>query len=64
LTYDFTYALTDGNSGAVISAGKVTAIDGPHAAQMLAKKLAEELAKARLEQPAQANRQEAPRPQP
>jgi S1-C subfamily serine protease len=62
-TYDFTYSLSDGHSGIVLATGKVTAIDGSHAAQGMARKLAEELARARAEIAAQANRQEAPRAQ-
>jgi hypothetical protein len=58
-TYDFTYAVSDSHSGIVLATGKVTAIDGPHAAQGIAKKLVQELEKARAVNAALANRQEA-----
>jgi len=58
-TYDFTYSVSDSHSGIVLATGKVTAIDGPHAAQGIAKKLVQELEKARAVNAAQANRQEA-----
>jgi len=47
LTYDFTYSVADGRTGAIVATGKVTAIDGPHAAPDMAKKLVLELEKAR-----------------
>jgi hypothetical protein len=59
-TYDFTYSVSDSHSGIVLATGKVTAIDGPHAAQGIAKKIVLELEKARALQAAQANREEAP----
>ncbi len=58
-TYDFTYAVSDSHSGIVLATGKVTALDGPHAAQGIAKKLVQELEKARAVIASQANRQEA-----
>lgn len=58
-TYDFTYSLSDSHTGIVLATGKVTALDGPHAAPGIAKKLVEELEKARASQAAPANPQEA-----
>jgi len=58
-TYDFTYSVSDSHSGIVFVTGKVTAIDGPHAAQGISKKLVEELQKARASHPSQANQAEA-----
>ncbi len=58
-TYDFTYSVSDAHTGLVLATGKVTAIDGPHAAQGIAKKVVLELEKARAVQAAQANQQEA-----
>jgi hypothetical protein len=57
-TYDFTYTLSDARSGVVLSTGKVTAIDGPHAAQGIARNLVQELAEARAEVAAQSKAQE------
>lgn len=51
-TYTFTYKLTNRNTGAVIATGKVTAFDGNAAAPKLAKKIVEEIKKARGETPA------------
>ena len=59
LTYDFTYSMSDTRSGLVLATGKVTAIDGPHAAEAIAKELVQEMQKARAGQEAQANQQEA-----
>jgi hypothetical protein len=59
-TYDFTYSVSDSHTGIVVATGKVTAIDGPHAAQGIAEKLVREFEKGRaLQQAAQANGQEA-----
>jgi hypothetical protein len=55
-TYDFTYSLSDGHSGVVLATGKVTAIDGPRAAQRIATKLVQDLERARVMVPAQVNR--------
>lgn len=59
LTYDFTYSMSDTRSGLVLATGKVIAIDGPHAAEAIAKELVQEVQKARTGQEAQANQQEA-----
>jgi len=59
LTYDFTYSMSDTRSGLVLATGKVIAIDGPHAAEAIAKELVQEVQKARAGQEAQANQQEA-----
>jgi hypothetical protein len=56
-TYDFTYSVADSRSGAIVATGKVTAIDGPHAAQGIARKIVQELEKARAVQAAQVGRQ-------
>jgi hypothetical protein len=61
-TYDFTFSVSDSHSGIVLSTGKVTAIDGPHAAKGIARKFVQELERSRAEQ-AQGNRQEAVRAQ-
>ena len=58
-TYDFTYSVSDSHTGVVVATGKVTAIDGPHAAQGIARKLIQEFEKARTLQGAQANPEEA-----
>ena len=58
-TYDFTYSVSDSHAGIVLATGKVTAIDGPHAAQGIARKLVQELEKARAVHAAQASRQAA-----
>jgi hypothetical protein len=58
-TYDFTYSVSDAHTGLVLTTGKVTAIDGPHAAQGIATKLVQELEKARALQAAQENGQGA-----
>jgi S1-C subfamily serine protease len=42
-TYDFTYSVTSAPTGVVLVTGKITAIDGPHAAQGIAQRLVEEL---------------------
>jgi hypothetical protein len=52
-TYDFTYSVTDSHSGTVVATGKVTAIDGPHAAQGIGRKVLQELEKARAVQATQ-----------
>jgi len=59
LTYDFTYTVSDSHSGSVLAMGKVTAIDGPHAAHEISKKLVQELQKSRASHPSQANQAEA-----
>jgi hypothetical protein len=58
-TYDFTYSIKDSRTGTVLATGKVTAIDGPHAARGIAKKVVQELEKARAVQATQAIRQGA-----
>jgi len=62
-TWDFTYTLSDTHTGTVLATGKVTAIDGSHAAPGIARRLVLELEKARQEQAAQANRPEVTRAQ-
>ena len=59
-TYDFTFAVSDAHSGTILVTGKVTAIDGPHAREGIAKNLVRELEKARVVQQAPANLPEAP----
>jgi len=54
-TYDFTYSLSDGRSGSVIGTGKVTAIDGAHAAPGIAKLFVQDVEQARTRQEAQPN---------
>ncbi len=56
-TYDFTYSVADSRTGAIVATGKVTAIDGPHAAQGIARKIVQEVEKARAVQAAQVGRQ-------
>jgi hypothetical protein len=56
-TYDFTYSVMDSHASTVLATGKVTAIDGPHAAQGIAMKIVQELEKARTLQAVQAGRQ-------
>jgi hypothetical protein len=51
-----TYSVSDSHTGTVLATGKVIAIDGPHAAQGVARKLVQELEKARAVQAAQASR--------
>jgi len=46
-TYDFTYSVTSARSGVLLLTGKVTAIDGPHAAEGIAKRLVKLLGEAR-----------------
>ena len=58
-TYDFTYSVSEEHSGVVLATGKVVAIDGPHAAQAISRKIVEEIEKARAAVPAQLNRSEA-----
>jgi hypothetical protein len=58
-TYDFTYSVSDSYRGIILATGKVSAIDGPHAAAGIATKLVQELEKARALQAVQANGQEA-----
>jgi hypothetical protein len=58
-TYDFTYSVSEEHSGVVLATGKVVAIDGPHAAEAISKKLVEEFEKARAAVPAKFNRSEA-----
>jgi len=48
-TYTFTYQLTHPSTGIVLATGKVTAFDGNAAAPKLAKKIVEEMKKARGE---------------
>jgi len=57
-TYDFTYSVSDARTSVVLATGKITAIDGPHAAQGIAKNLVRELERARALQPAQSNTQD------
>ncbi len=47
LTYDWVYKMIDSRSGSVLKTGKVTAIDGPAAAQRLALEIVSEIRKAR-----------------
>ena len=56
-TYDFTYSVMDSRASTVLATGKVTAIDGPHAAQGIGMKIVQELEKARTLQAVQAGRQ-------
>jgi len=56
-TYDFTYSVSDVQTDIVMATGKVTAIDGPHAAQGIARKLVTELEGARGMQAAPVNSQ-------
>ena len=58
-TYDFTFSLSDAQTGLVLATGKVTAIDGPHAAEGIAKKFVQELKKARAGQATHADQREA-----
>jgi hypothetical protein len=58
-TYDFTYTVSESHSGIVLATGKVIAIDGPHAAQGISKRLVEDLQKARAAHPSQPNQAEA-----
>ena len=46
-TYTFTYTLTSRGSGVILASGKVTAFDGNAAAPRLAKKIVEDIRKAR-----------------
>ncbi len=46
-TYDFTFSVTSAQSGVLLLTEKVTAIDGPHAAQDIAHKLVKALQEAR-----------------
>lgn len=46
-TYDFTYSVTSAQSGVLLLTGKVTAIDGPHAAEGIGNKLVQALQDAR-----------------
>jgi basic membrane lipoprotein Med (substrate-binding protein (PBP1-ABC) superfamily) len=48
-TYSFTYKITDRSTGIVLATGKVTAFDGNAAAPELARKIVEEIKKARGE---------------
>lgn len=48
-TYTFTYQITDRRTGALLATGKVTAFDGNAAAPKLAKRIVEELKRARGE---------------
>jgi hypothetical protein len=48
-TYTFTYQITDRSTGIVLATGKVTAFDGNAAAPKLARKIIEEIKKARGE---------------
>lgn len=48
-TYTFTYQLTARSTGIVLASGKITAFDGNAAAPMLAKKIIDEIKKARGE---------------
>jgi hypothetical protein len=52
-TYDFTFTIMEQRTSAVVAVGKVTAIDGPHAAAGIAKKILQDLANARAVQAAQ-----------
>jgi hypothetical protein len=54
-TYDFTYSVADSRSGTILASGKVTAIDGSNAAKGIAKKIVQELEKARALDAAQLN---------
>jgi hypothetical protein len=55
-TYDFTYSVMDSRTSTVLATGKVTAIDGPHAAGGIAKKLVQEFERARTLQVVPANK--------
>jgi hypothetical protein len=57
-TYDFTYTVTNAQTGVVLATGKITAIDGPHAAQGIAKVIVRELEKARGLRAAEPNLKE------
>jgi hypothetical protein len=48
-TYTFTYKITDRSTGIILATGKVTAFDGNAAAPDLARKIVEEIKKARGE---------------
>lgn len=48
-TYTFTYQITDRRTGVIIATGKVTAFDGNAAAPKLAKRIVEEIKRARGE---------------
>jgi hypothetical protein len=56
-TYDFAYSVMDSGTRTILATGKVTAIDGPHAAQGIAVKIVQELEKARTLQAVQLERQ-------
>lgn len=48
-TYTFTYKITDRSAGILLAAGKLTAFDGNAAAPLLAKRIVEDIRKARGE---------------
>jgi hypothetical protein len=52
-TFDFTYTITERRTSAVVAVGKVKAMDGPRAATGIAKKILQDLEKARAVQAAQ-----------
>lgn len=54
-TYDFTFSVTSAQSGVLLLTEKVTAIDGPHAAQDIAHKLVKALQEARALKAADQN---------
>lgn len=56
-TYDFTYSVSDSRSGIIVATGKVTAVDGPHAAKGISQRLVAELESARGMQAAPINSQ-------
>jgi len=56
-THCFTYSVADCRMGAIVATGRVTAIDGPHARLEIARKVVQELEKARAVQAAQSGRQ-------
>ncbi len=62
-TYDFTFSICDSHSGVVLATGKVTAIDGPHAAKAIAKKLVLVIEKDRGAQGIQPSSQQTGRAQ-
>lgn len=53
-TYTFTYQVTARSTGIVLASGKITAFDGNAAAPMLAKKIIDEIKKARGESKAKS----------
>jgi hypothetical protein len=50
-TFTFTYKIIDRSNGMLLTTGKITAIDGNAAAPILAKRIVEDIKKARGEAP-------------